>query len=86
MSTIYVWKASDYPPVMFSVWKAENWLGHEVEFTIQGHKFSGIVESAERHHLANGEHDILTIEIDDNGSQVKIQAHRQKFRKIQKEK
>ena len=65
----------------FYAWEADHWLGHEVEFTLHGKHFIGVVESARRFHLVNGIHDILTVEIWDNFSQVKVQAHRQKFKR-----
>lgn len=79
----YVFRADDYPRPRFPVWDAEHWLDKVVEFTICGHTFCGIVESAERLHLANGIHDILEVEVLGEKCQVKVLAHRQKFRKVE---
>lgn len=67
---------------LFPVWQAEHWLGHEVEFNFQGQVLRGECVESKREYSCNGIHDILTVEIWDNNSQVKIQAHRQKFRRI----
>ncbi|MHA2085217.1 MAG: hypothetical protein ACXABD_15785 [Candidatus Thorarchaeota archaeon] len=80
--TTLVWKASDYPPPSFPTWEAEHWLGNNVEFNFQGMVVQGEVVGAERHHLCNGIHDILEVEVWDGNSQVKVQAHRQKFRLV----
>lgn len=61
---------------------ADTWLGQQVTFKLGGKQFTGEVVETERVHLCNGEHDILTVEIWDRGAQIKIQAHRQKFRRI----
>ena len=65
---------------LFPVWEAEHWMGKKVSFNLNGHKLTGQVVEASREYLCNGIHDILTVEIWDGNSQVKIQAHRQKFR------
>ena len=78
-TTTYVMKF-DQPS--FPIWQAEHWLGHEVEFKLCGNSFVGKVVSSERHYLCNGIHDILEVEVWDGDSQVKIQAHRQKFRRV----
>ena len=66
----------------FPTWKAEHWLGHRVKFQLAGQRFEGEVTESQRHYSANGIHDILTVEIWDGNSLVKIQAHRQKFTRI----
>ena len=65
---------------LFPVWKAEHWMGKEVSFNLKGQKLVGQVIEASREYLGNGIHDILTVEIWDGNSQLKIQAHRQKFK------
>ena len=81
-TTTYVFKASDYPPINFGCEWGDHWLGEEVEFTLAGHTFRGECIGTERHRLANGIHDILEVELLDEEKQVKIQGHRQMFRRI----
>jgi len=58
------------------------WLGTTVVFNLHGQEFTGHVEETYRAQLANGEHDILTVEFFDRGRQLKLQGHRQSFRRI----
>lgn len=85
-TTTYTFRSSDYPPISWSScdWY-NNWLGWRVKFTLCGVEMTGRVIEAERHYLCNGEHDILTVEVEGDPKQVKIQMHRQAFRRIGEE-
>jgi len=58
------------------------WLGWTVKFDLGGQEFEGEVIETKRHFLANGVHDILTVEFFDRGRQLKLQGHRQSFTRI----
>lgn len=55
----------------------DKYLGKTVQFSLNNHKMIGKVVSTERYFLANGIHDILEIELENDKKQVKIQIHRQ---------
>lgn len=67
---------------MFPTWIGDHWLGHKVSFKMNGHRFIGEVVGTHRHYLVNGIHDILTVELEGEKKQVKIEGHRQMFRRI----
>jgi hypothetical protein len=68
----------DYSKSQFPTWDdGDKYLGHRVSFSLAGHTMTGKVTGTERHHLANGVHDILEIELEKDRKQVKIQMHRQ---------
>jgi hypothetical protein len=58
------------------------WLGKTVVFTLGEVQLTGEVIETERLHLCNGVHDILTVEVWDRDRQIKIQAHRQSFKRV----
>ena len=78
MGTQTILFKTDYNHSQFPTWDDEDkYIGHRVSFNLSGHKMTGKVVGTERHHLANGVHDILEIEPDKDRKQVKIQMHRQ---------
>lgn len=69
-----------FPPNdnLFPTWDdGDKYLGHQVSFSLCGHKMTGTVVGTEREYLCNGIHDILEIELEGDRKQVKIQMHRQ---------
>jgi hypothetical protein len=78
METAVISFRPDYSKSQFPMWEdGDKYLGHRVSFTLAGHKMTGSVIGTERHHLANGVHDILEIEVENERKQVKVQMHRQ---------
>jgi hypothetical protein len=78
MGTVTISMKTDYSHSQFPTWDdGDTYLGHRVSFNLAGHKMTGKVVGTERHHLANGVHDILEIELENDRKQVKIQMHRQ---------
>lgn len=75
-------RVQNYPLMGQGDW-GDNWLGKNVQFNFNGSKVIGEVVETERHFLANGIHDILTVEVIDKNRQFKIQAHRQAFRRLE---
>ncbi len=69
---------ADYTHSQYPIWDDEDkYLGHKVSFVLCGNKMIGKVIGTERHHLCNGVHDILEIELCNERKQIKIQMHRQ---------
>jgi len=68
---------------MFPTWKGEKYLGHRVSFFLCGHIFYGECVETEKFYLCNGTHEILTIELEGDKKQVKIQLHRQAVKVIE---
>jgi len=61
----------------------ENWLGRRVAFRLCGVEFTGEVIEVEKFYLCNGIHEILTVEIENERKQVKVQLHRQACRRLE---
>jgi len=78
-TTMIISGKPDYSKSQFPIWDDDEnkYLGHRVSFNLASHKMTGKVVGTERHHLANGVHDILEIELEKDRKQVKIQMHRQ---------
>lgn len=82
--SVISWKieSESVPVMMYSGDWQDGWLGRRVSFLICGVEFTGTVVGTERHFLCNGTHDIVTVEIDGDPKQIKVQLHRQACRRI----
>ena len=67
---------------LFPIWSGDHWLGKRVEFKICDTRFTGTVIATHREYLCNSIHEILTVEVENEHKQVKVEMHRQAFKII----